>query len=75
MFGGGSGYAGRPPKSTWAYDPAAQTWTDLKPSGSLPPGRDYYWLAHDSPKGRVIMIGGCNNMGMSGRNDAWAFTP
>jgi N-acetylneuraminic acid mutarotase len=75
MFGGSDGYADDLLDDTWAYDPSVNTWTDLKPSGSLPSGRDYYWMAYDPPSGRVIMIGGYNNAGSSGRNDAWAYTP
>jgi hypothetical protein len=30
---------------TWAYDPSANTWTNLPPTGNLPPpGMDYYPL-------------------------------
>ena len=75
MFGGSDGYAADLLSDTWAYDPAANTWTALKPSGSMPSGRDYYWMAYDPPRARVIMIGGYNNMGSSGLNDVWAYTP
>ena len=34
MFGGSERYRGL--NDTWAYDPAGNTWTDLKPSGTLP---------------------------------------
>jgi N-acetylneuraminic acid mutarotase len=71
LFGGLSEY-GAGLNDTWAYDPAANTWTDLKPAGSLPPARTAHRVAYDSATGRVILFGG---FGLYGTllNDVWAY--
>ena len=55
---------------TWAYDPSANTWTELGPSGP-PPAREAPAMAYDPATRRVIMFGG----GDSGLNDTWAYDP
>jgi N-acetylneuraminic acid mutarotase len=45
-----------PIADTWAYDPAANTWTELEPSGTLPKTGGI--LAYDSDTRRIIMFGG-----------------
>jgi N-acetylneuraminic acid mutarotase len=74
MFGGmtGASYL----NETWAYDPHANTWTNLHPSGTLPSGRAYQSMAYDSDTGLVIMFGGMNDNGVDGLpNDTWAYDP
>ena len=39
MFGGSVADGSKYFNDTWAYDPAANTWTELKPSGALPGAR------------------------------------
>ena len=57
MFGGStsSGFA----NDTWAYDPAANTWTELNPSGDAAArARAATSMVYDPATGRVIMFGG-----------------
>ena len=43
---------------TWAYDPAANTWTELEPAGTLPSARSGHSMAYDPASRRLIMFGG-----------------
>ena len=72
LFGGAE--TGRAFKDTWAYDPATNAWTDLKPAGGLPPARAYHAMVYDSAGGKVILFGGTddNDVGLS---DTWAYDP
>ncbi len=58
---------------TWAYDPAANTWTELSPSGNLPPARGQSAMAYDPAAHRMIMFGGWNLD--TDFNDTWAYDP
>jgi N-acetylneuraminic acid mutarotase len=56
---------------TWAYDPTANTWSELKPAGNLPTAR-HGCMVYDSGVGHVIMFGGaCGNLGAL--SDTWAY--
>jgi hypothetical protein len=72
LFGGRN--ASRRLNDTWAYDPAANTWTELKPSGNLPLARGGHVMVRDPSSGRMIMFGG-----RSGEtdflNDTWTYDP
>ncbi len=61
---------------TWAYDPAANSWTELKPSGTLPEGRNGLSMAYDLSSDRVVMFGGFSG-GTSGvrglLGDTWEY--
>jgi len=57
---------------TWAYDPTANTWTNLNPSGDLPPARNGHSMVYDSATGKVILFGG---FGIDIHNDTWAYDP
>jgi N-acetylneuraminic acid mutarotase len=71
MFGGSG--ANGPLNDIWAYDPTANTWTNLNPSGTLPKARDATALVSDASTNKLIMFGG---VGMSGQlNDTWAYDP
>jgi N-acetylneuraminic acid mutarotase len=59
---------------TWAYDPAANIWTNLKPSGDLPSARDGHSMVYDSSTGKVILFGGSNESDPT-FNDTWAYDP
>ncbi len=79
MFGGGdiNGQAGcRPLNDTWAYDPVANTWTELKPTGALPAARVGHTMVWDLFFSRIIMFGGTTTTTADGAlNDTWAYNP
>ena len=70
LFGGGTPTAFF--NDTWAYDPAANTWTELSPSGTLPPPRRAFdgVRSGDRPADHVRRGGDSALL-----NDTWAFTP
>ena len=68
---GGAGDAGRY-DDTWAYDPAANSWTDLHPEGPVPTGRSGHSMAYDPISGQVILFGGYDGTLV---NDTWAYDP
>ncbi len=59
---------------TWAYDPAANTWTELHPAGDLPPARLCHAMVYDSatrqgdPLWRMVTRTDL-------LNDTWAYDP
>ena len=53
---------------TWAYDPAANTWTELHPAGDLPSARNGHAMVYDSATGKVILFGGSGGIGLPGRH-------
>jgi N-acetylneuraminic acid mutarotase len=71
MFGGSdeNGFF----NDTWTYDPVANAWRNLNPSGPLPPPRSAQSMVYDSATGRVIMFGGTKDK--SDLNDTWAYDP
>jgi N-acetylneuraminic acid mutarotase len=73
LFGGTDGSTSL--NDTWAYDPVANAWTDLSPSGALPPARSMFGMAYDSSKERVVVFGGLNSTPTSATylNDLWAY--
>jgi N-acetylneuraminic acid mutarotase len=73
LFGGvGPTLAGQTSTNdTWAYDPVANTWTDLDPPGP-PPARNDGTFVYDSVGDKAILFGGS---GGSLRNDTWAYDP
>jgi hypothetical protein len=83
VFGGGADSAsvleqGLEPSSwvlndIWAYDPVANTWTELTPSGPLPPRRFFHAMVYDPSTRRMIMFGGMGDTGVL--NDIWAYDP
>jgi N-acetylneuraminic acid mutarotase len=75
LFGGAGASASL--NDTWAYDPAANTWTELQPGGSLPPARWAHAMVSDPPTGKVILFGGCADVmdPSSFLNDTWAYDP
>ena len=50
---------------TWAYDLAGNTWTDLKPAGTLPSGRGGQGMATVPTSRRLIVFGGADDTGSS----------
>jgi hypothetical protein len=58
---------------TWAYDPAADSWTELKPPGTVPSPRGQAAMVYDPSTGRIILFGGSGDAGVF--NDIWAYSP
>jgi N-acetylneuraminic acid mutarotase len=56
----------------WAYDPAANNWALLTPSGTPPSARSYHSMVWDGVNSRVIMFGGYDG---AYKNDLWAYDP
>jgi hypothetical protein len=71
MFGGVNTTG--PLDDSWTYDPKANIWTDLKPSGPVPAARWGHALAFDAATRRVILFGGYD--GTTYHNDTWAYDP
>ena len=65
-----------PSGDTWAYDPSANTWTELGPSGP-PSARAAPAMAYDPATRRVIMFGGERRRGWNFTRfgDTWAYDP
>jgi N-acetylneuraminic acid mutarotase len=72
MFGGGVSET-ELFNDTWAYDPVANSWTELKPSGTVPPPRALPSITYDPNTRRLIMFGGADDTGVL-LNDTWALT-
>lgn len=58
---------------TWAYDPATNVWTDLKPTGDTPAARDSQALVYDSDTKMMVLFGGWNTT--TTFNDTWTYDP
>jgi N-acetylneuraminic acid mutarotase len=58
---------------TWEYDPVANTWTELSPSGELPPARASFGMAYDEARHQVILFGGWSDDLQL--DDTWAYDP
>jgi N-acetylneuraminic acid mutarotase len=72
LFGGIT--AAGPVNDTWAYDPVANTWTELKPLGMVPPKRGILGMDYDPISRQLIVFGG----GVSPTEllgDFWAYDP
>ena len=70
IMSGGSTNDGSPFNDTWAYDPAANRWIELLPSGIAPSGP----MVYDAPSGKVLLFGeGATNS--TTVTDTWAYTP
>jgi N-acetylneuraminic acid mutarotase len=74
MFGGET-TGGGSLNDTWAYDPTANTWTNLSPSGKLPYVRDCHSMVYDPQARRVILFGGMEGATNFAMNDTWAYDP
>jgi len=57
---------------TWAYDPTANTWTNLHPAGSLPPVRWGAPMVYDPDADKVILFGG-GDSGSTSLGDTWGY--
>ncbi len=56
----------------WAYDPAANTWTQLTPGGSVPSARQNAAIAFNPGSGRATLFGG---EGSEGFGDTCVYDP
>ena len=72
MFGGAKDEKS-PLGDTWTYDPLANTWTRLEPSGEAPPARWGAAAVYLPRSDRVVMFGG---MGEDGAilGDTWVYS-
>ena len=68
-----------PTADTWAYDPAANTWTELKPAGTVPPPRvgRSHGLRSDHPAADPLRRAGADVADATTLvlNDTWAYDP
>jgi hypothetical protein len=71
LFGGTTASTAEELADTWAYDPAANTWTEMKPAGDVPAGRVDHCMAYDPIARKVILFGGSSHGGRQG--DIWAY--
>ena len=75
LFGGQTGNILADPRQnngeTWAYDVAANKWTEMKPP-SGPTARGAADMTYDAESDRVILFGGGNEV-IWGLNDTWAY--
>jgi N-acetylneuraminic acid mutarotase len=71
LFGGWNGRTEF--NDTWAYDPAANTWTELHPTGDLPAPRDSQAMVYDPVDGLVVLFGGWSQTAEF--NDTWLYDP
>jgi hypothetical protein len=60
---------------TWSYDPAANTWTELHPTGQLPLARQGHAMVYDPVTERVILFGGLDDSDRTILNDTWSYDP
>jgi N-acetylneuraminic acid mutarotase len=60
---------------TWVYDPKANTWTNLHPSGKVPSARSNLAMAYDPESRKVVLFGGLVGKGFSSSrvNDTWTY--
>jgi hypothetical protein len=73
LFGGRNEDAGV--NDTWAYDPSANTWTELTPSGASPSARINHQMVYDSTQGKVILFGGWWDAPGVRFANPWAYDP
>jgi N-acetylneuraminic acid mutarotase len=68
------------PETLWAYDSAANTWTELDPAGRFPYGREDHAMVYESKSGKIVMFGGTNEIleideGTEFLHGTWTLTP
>jgi N-acetylneuraminic acid mutarotase len=69
LFGGYDGSTEY--NDTWAYDPAANTWTLQAPTGTVPPARALPQMVYDPAVKKTVLFGGGTSSGAF--NDAWSY--
>lgn len=72
---GGMGVAGGAPDfyaDVWKLDPASGTWTEVVPSGAIPPGRRLPWVAFSGDGAELVMgFGSDSAQGSTMLGDLW----
>jgi len=71
VFGGDTGKAAF--SDLWAYQPSANAWTQLTPTGVPPAARSFSAAAWDTTDSEMIVFGGA--AGNTNFNDLWAYRP
>jgi N-acetylneuraminic acid mutarotase len=71
VFGGYDGDF--PLGDLWAYDPAANMWTELTSTGDTPADRSAVRMVYDPVSGRMIVFGGYD--GEAELSDTWTYGP
>lgn len=71
LFGGYDG--AKQYGDTWAYDPAKNSWKDLKPKGDQPAARDSQAMAYDPDDKVMILFGGWSTTTQFA--DTWVYDP
>ena len=66
------GYNGSFLSDLWSYKPTSNTWTQISPSGQVPPSRRDHTAIWDSAGQRMLISGGYNPGVLS---DLWSYTP
>ena len=70
---GGKGSRSRCFNDLWAYSPSTHRWTQLRPSGSFPPGRFGNGLAYDTHRKELLVFGGVLADSTGPADDFWAY--
>ena len=73
MFGGILQSDGDQLNDTWAYDTAGMTWTELNPTGTVPPNRSSFAMVYDDAEQKVILFGGWSKDTSTHLNDIWIY--
>jgi hypothetical protein len=58
VFGGSNSFVGHAGDETWALNLPSLTWTQLQPTGSLPPAHHQHTAVYDSRRDRMLVFGG-----------------
>lgn len=78
VYGGWQvGAPGDPPRvrdDLWAYDPAANRWQELEPTGDPAPRRSRHVAVWDADQERMLVFAGCCGP-ERWNNDLWAYDP
>ncbi len=71
LFGGWDKAGSAHLSDTWAYDPAANTWTDMAPTGTAPSARGSHALAYDPVENKIVLFGGTDSTTYF--DDTWVY--
>lgn len=70
-YGGDLGSTGANLDDLWAYDPAVNRWTELRPLGEAPLARQGHTMVLDPISRDLLLFGGCD--GLTGLGDTWTY--
>jgi hypothetical protein len=74
LFGGWDQVAEKDLGDTWCYDPVANNWTELDPSGKMPSSRDGHSLVY-GPSGKWLLLFGGSEQDGTEMSDLWDYDP